>query len=59
MAGRFHLLKVGLAFVLAFIGTKMLIVPWVKIPVGASLAVVGVLLGGSILASLLIKPKAE
>jgi tellurite resistance protein TerC len=59
MAGRFHLLKVGLAFVLAFIGTKMLIVPWVKIPVGASLAVVGVLLGGSILASLVIKPKAE
>ena len=59
MAGRFHLLKVGLAFVLAFIGTKMLIVPWVKIPVGASLAVVGVLLGSSILASLLIKPKAE
>lgn len=58
MAGRFHLLQVGLAFVLAFIGTKMLIVPWVKIPVGASLAVVGVLLGGSILASLLIKPKS-
>jgi len=57
MASRFHLLKVGLAFVLAFIGTKMLIVPWVKIPVGASLAVVGVLLGGSILASLMIKPK--
>jgi tellurite resistance protein TerC len=57
MASRFHLLKVGLAFVLAFIGTKMLIVPWVKIPVGASLALVGVLLGGSILASLMIKPK--
>jgi len=57
MAGRFHLLQVGLAFVLAFIGTKMLIVPWVKIPVGTSLAVVGVLLGGSILASLWIKPK--
>ncbi|RTL54394.1 MAG: TerC family protein [Rhodocyclaceae bacterium] len=57
MASRFHLLKVGLAFVLAFIGSKMLIVPWVKIPVGASLAVVGVLLGGSILASLFIKPR--
>ena len=59
MASRFHLLKVGLAFVLTFIGTKMLIVEWVKIPVGASLAVVGVLLGGAILASLFIKPKAH
>lgn len=59
MAGRFHLLKVGLAFVLAFIGSKMLIEPWVKIPVGASLAVVGVLLGGSIVASLVIKPGSD
>ncbi|GAB2181881.1 TerC family protein [Denitratisoma sp. agr-D3] len=59
MAGRFHLLKVGLAFVLAFIGTKMLIAPWIKIPVGASLAVVGVLLGASILASLWLAPRDE
>lgn len=52
MAARFHLLKYGLALVLAFIGTKMLIVPWVKIPVGVSLGVVGLLLCASIVASM-------
>jgi tellurite resistance protein TerC len=51
MAGRFHLLKYGLALVLVFVGTKMLIVEWVKIPIGISLAVVFTLLGTSILLS--------
>ncbi|MFL6631763.1 MAG: TerC family protein [Massilia sp.] len=40
MADRFHLLKYGLAMVLTFIGTKMLIMPWYHMPVQASLAVV-------------------
>ncbi|HEY6898201.1 MAG TPA: TerC family protein [Rhodocyclaceae bacterium] len=53
MADRFHLLKFGLAFVLAFIGIKMLIVEWYAIPTGASLAVVAMLLTVSIVASLL------
>lgn len=57
MADRFHLLHYGLAFVLAFIGVKMLIVEWYKIPVGASLAVVGTLLAASVIASLTMKPK--
>jgi tellurite resistance protein TerC len=39
-ASRFHLLNYGLAIILTFIGTKMLIVEWYKIPVGVSLAVV-------------------
>ncbi|MDO9158224.1 MAG: hypothetical protein Q7U45_02110, partial [Burkholderiaceae bacterium] len=39
-AGRFHLLNYGLAVVLTFIGTKMLIVDFYKIPVSVSLAVV-------------------
>jgi len=52
MAERFHLLRFGLAFVLTFIGSKMLIVDFVHIPVGASLAVVGSLLATSIIASL-------
>ena len=52
MAERFHLLKFGLAFVLTFIGSKMLIVDFVHIPVGTSLAVVGSLLVTSIIASL-------
>lgn len=53
MAERFHLLKYGLALVLIFVGTKMLIVDWFKIPVAVSLGVVIAVLGTSILLSLL------
>ena len=50
---KFHLLKVGLAFVLLFVGVKMVIVEWVKIPILISLIVIATILGGSIVASLL------
>jgi tellurite resistance protein TerC len=50
---RFHYLKVGLALVLTFVGTKMLIMDVYKIPIGVSLGVVAALLVGSVLASLL------
>jgi tellurite resistance protein TerC len=54
---KFHLLKYGLAVILTFVGVKMIIEPWVHIPILLSLAVVlGVLLL-SIVASL-IWPKA-
>ena len=49
---RFRYLKVGLALVLVFVGVKMAIVDLFKIPVGVSLAVVGLLITGSILSSL-------
>ena len=49
---KFRYLKLGLALVLVFVGVKMAIVDLFKIPVGVSLAVVGVLITGSILASL-------
>lgn len=52
MAERFHLLKYGLAIVLVFVGIKMLIVEWYKIPVAISLAVVITLLGTSVFLSL-------
>jgi len=52
MADRFHLLKYGLAIVLMFVGTKMLIVEWFKVPIDVSLAVVISILGISILLSL-------
>ncbi len=60
VADRFHLLKYGLAMVLTFIGTKMLIMPWYHVPVGASLAIVAVLIGSSVIASLIAtrKPSA-
>jgi tellurite resistance protein TerC len=59
LASRFHLLKYGLALVLVFIGTKMLIVDWFKIPVFLSLGVVGAILAASVAASWLIPEKKE
>ncbi|ODU39098.1 MAG: hypothetical protein ABS92_13565 [Thiobacillus sp. SCN 63-374] len=52
MAERFHLLKYGLAIVLLFVGTKMLIVDFYKIPVGLSLGIVGLIIAGFVFASL-------
>jgi len=49
---RFRYLKLGLALVLVFVGVKMAIVDILKIPVGVSLAVVGLLLTGAIVSSL-------
>jgi tellurite resistance protein TerC len=57
---RFHLLHFGLSSVLVFIGFKMILSesPF-KIPIGISLAVVVLLIGVSVVASLLIKPKHD
>ena len=52
LGDRFELLKYGLAAILVFIGTKMLIVEWVKIPVLVSLSVVATILACSVFASL-------
>lgn len=57
MAARFHLLSYGLALILVFVGTKMLIAPWFAIPVGISLAVVGLILGATAALSALRRPK--
>lgn len=54
---RFHLLTYGLGFILVFVGVKMLIVEWVKVPVFMSLGIVGSILALSIIASLVISPK--
>ena len=56
-AQRFHLLSYGLAAVLFFIGTKMLIAGVWKIPIGLALGVVALLIGASMVASLMIRPK--
>lgn len=52
---RFSLLKYGLAAILAFVGAKMLIADWVKIPVWLSLSVVAAILSVAIVASLMRK----
>ena len=51
-ADRFVLLKYGLALILLFIGTKMLLIDIYKIPIAVSLGVVAVILIGSMLLSL-------
>ena len=51
MAGRFHLLKYGLAAILMFIGVKMLLLDVYKIPVGIALGIVAIILATSIAAS--------
>ena len=57
MADRFHLLKYGLAMVLVFVGAKMLIVDFYKIPVGLSLGIVGLIIATFMFASLWLTRK--
>lgn len=49
---KFYYLKLGLAVVLVFVGTKMAMVDLYKIPVGVSLGVIAGILGISVIASL-------
>jgi tellurite resistance protein TerC len=53
---RFVYLKVGLSFVLIFVGAKMLLMDVYKVPIAASLAIIAGLLGLSVVASLLRPP---
>ncbi|HCR48926.1 MAG TPA: TerC family protein [Rhodothermales bacterium] len=53
----FHYLKYGLAAVLMFVGTKMVMVDYYKVPTEISLAVIAIILAFSVLASILYPPK--
>lgn len=55
----FHYLHFGLSFVLVFVGVKMLIAEWYKIPVAVSLGVIALMLTVSILASIAWPKKPE
>jgi tellurite resistance protein TerC len=57
--GLFRYLKVGLCFVLMFVGVKMLISEFYKIQITVSLSVVATILASSILASLLFPPAGD
>ncbi len=48
MIRRFEYLSVGLVFILAYVGTKMLVVDLIEIPIWISLTVIVVILGASI-----------
>lgn len=54
----FHYLNYGLAFILVFIGIKMLISGYIIIPVGISLGVVAIVLAIAVIASIL-NPASE
>ncbi|HEY3246512.1 MAG TPA: TerC family protein [Phycisphaerae bacterium] len=55
---KFRYLKVGLSFVLMFVGTKMIVTYWeLDVPILWSLGVVGGLILVSVLASMMIPPK--
>ena len=57
MAAKFHLLSYGLAVILVFIGTKMMLIDVFKIPVAVSLGVVVAVLAATMWLSLHIAPR--
>jgi tellurite resistance protein TerC len=56
---KFHYLHYGLAVILAFIGTKMLVADWVHLPPVLALGVVAGVLALSVLASLAFPPRPK
>ena len=56
---RFHLLKIGLGVVLMFVGAKMLLEDVYEVPVGMSLLVIALVIGGSIVLSILFPARAK
>lgn len=59
MATRFHLLKYGIAIVLVFIGFKMLLAHWFKIPILVSLSIVLTILVATIILNLIHHKRAR
>jgi len=59
MVEKFSYLKIGLSAVLVFVGAKMTLVDVVKVPAFVSLGIIALLIGGSVVASLLKARKDE
>jgi tellurite resistance protein TerC len=59
VAEKFHLLSYGLAVILVFIGTKMMLIDIYKIPVAVSLGVVVAILAATMALSLRTAPKIK
>jgi len=56
---KFYYLKAGLSVVLVFVGIKMVIVDFYKIPVGISLGAIAAILTTSVIASLIRSRRFE
>ncbi len=59
MVDKFHYLKAGLALVLVFVGAKLALHGILKVPTALSLSVIAILIGGSVVASLLWPRRPE
>ncbi len=59
MMRNFKYLQTGLSLVLMFIGFKMLIAHWIKIPSSVALSVTALLIGGSVVISILARKREE
>ncbi len=59
MARQFDLLKYGIALVLVFIGSKIVIEPWIEIPILLTLSIVAIILVMSVLLSLVKRRKPQ
>jgi tellurite resistance protein TerC len=55
----FHFLHYGLSAILVFIGIKMILTDVLTIPIGISLAIVGIILLISVAASVITRPKTK
>ena len=56
---KFHLLQIGLAIVLTFVGVKMLIEDIYAVPIGLSLGIIAAVLAAAVVGSLLFPKAAE
>jgi tellurite resistance protein TerC len=59
MLARFHLLKYGIALILTFVGVKLLLLPWLVIPVVLALGVVIAILVVTVMLSLLRRARGS
>ena len=59
MIRRFEFLNVGLVFILAFVGIKMMVADWVHVPIWVSLSAIVAILGASVLASVWLPGRAK
>jgi tellurite resistance protein TerC len=57
MAEKFHLLRYGIALMLTFVGVKMLLAYWVKIPITFVLGILIAILGTTIFLSMVFHPR--
>lgn len=59
MVNEFHYLKYGLSLILMFVGLKMLVAKFYKVPLTVALVFIVLVMVGSVLASMFFPPKSH